>query len=204
MLKSKEVKSILNVTQQTLCRYVKDGKLNPVKLSKTRYLYEEDEVFGLLGTNQKGNKERMTITYARVSTPKQKGDLVRQNERLYQYTVNNGFELSMQLSDIKSGMEFEKRKAFKKLISLIAEGKVKRVIVENKDRLVRFGFDLVKELFRLHGTEVIVVSDVENKSYEQELTDDLISIIQFYSMKSYSNRRKLNKAAMALKEEDKA
>ena len=75
-------------------------------------------------------------------------------------------------------------------------------IVENKDRLVRFGFDLVKELFRQHGTEIIVVSDADNKTYEQELTEDLISIIRYYSMKSYSNRRKMNKIKKILSEKE--
>ena len=75
-------------------------------------------------------------------------------------------------------------------------------IVENKDRLVRFGFDLVKELFRQHGTEIIVVSDADNKTYEQELTEDLISIIHYYSMKSYSNRRKMNKIKKILSEKE--
>ena len=89
---------------------------------------------------------------------------------------------------------------FQKLISLVCQNKVKYVIIENKDRLVRFGFDLINELFKQHHTEIIVMSNVDNKSYEQELTDDLISIIHYYSMKSDSNRRKLNKAKEALKE----
>ena len=84
--------------------------------------------------------------------------------------------------------------------NLICENKVKTVIIENKDRLVRFGFDLVKEICKLHGTEIIVMSDYPNKTYEQELTDDLISIIHYYSMKSYANRIKLNKAENILKE----
>ena len=88
-----------------------------------------------------------------------------------------------------------------KLLNIVCENRVKTVIVENKDRLVRFGFNLLKEVFRLHGTEIVVISDIPNKSYEQELTDDLISIIHYYSMKSYSNRRKLNNAEKILKGE---
>ena len=72
------------------------------------------------------------------------------------------------------------------------------IIVENKDRLVRFGFNLLKEIFKLHGTEIIVISETPNKSYEQELTDGLISIIHYYSMKSYSNRRKFNNAEKSI------
>lgn len=198
-MKSSKVKQLLNVTQQTLSNYVAKGILHPIKLSKTHYEYLEDEVFALLGKTN--NNERLTVTYARVSLPKQKEDLERQNERLYAFAVANGYTVSSQLHDIKSGMEFEKRKSFNKLIDMVCQNKVKTVIVENKDRLVRFGFDLLKNMFKQHGTDIIVMSDEPNKSYEQELTDDLISIIHYYSMKSYSNRRKLNKVEKVLKEE---
>jgi len=79
---------------------------------------------------------------------------------------------------------------------------IDKVVIENKDRLARFGFDLLKELFKMHGTEIIVMSEVDNKSYEQELTDDLISIIHYYSMKSYSHRRQLNNAKKALEDKN--
>ena len=67
---------------------------------------------------------------------------------------------------------------------------------------MRFGFELIKMLFEKYGTNIIILSDEPNKTYEQELTDDLISIIHYYSMKSYSHRRKLNNAEKALKEID--
>ena len=149
-----------------------------------------------------GNKPRTVVTYARVSLRKQKNDLETQNERLYDFAIRNGYAITEQLQDIKSGMNFTERKAFMKLLTMVINHEVKTVIVENKDRLVRFGFDLVKELFRQHGTEIIVVSDTDNKTYEQELTEDLISIIHYYSMKSYSNRRKINKIKKILSEEE--
>ena len=87
------------------------------------------------------------------------------------------------------------------LLNMVCENRIKTVIVENKDRLVRFGFNLLEEVFKLHRTEIVVISETPNKSYEQELTDDLISIIHYYSMKSYSNRRKFNNAEKVLKGE---
>lgn len=71
-MKSSKVKQILNVTQQTLSNYVAKGILHPVKLSRTHYEYDEDEVYALLGKNK--NNDRMVVTYARVSLPKQKDD----------------------------------------------------------------------------------------------------------------------------------
>lgn len=199
-MKARQVKQILNVTQQTLRNYIAKGILHPIRVSKTHYEYDDNEVYSLVGKNKAS--DRLTLTYSRVSQPKQKDDLDRQKQRLYDFAASNGYQLSMQLSDIKSGMEFEKRKDFIKLIRLVCENRVKTVIVENKDRLVRFGFSLIKEMFKQHGTDIVVMSDTPNKTYEQELTDDLISIIHYYSMKSYSNRRKLNNAEKALKEEE--
>lgn len=97
------------------------------------------------------------------------------------------------IEDIKSGMSFD-RKYFKELITNIISGKIECIFIENKDRLCRFGFELLEDLFKYYGTKIIVINnEIQNKSYEQELTDDLISIIHYFSMKSYSNRRKLNK-----------
>ena len=90
-------------------------------------------------------------------------------------------------------MNFNDRKEFNKLLIEITENKIDNIIIENKDRLCRFGFDLFETFCKQFNTNIIVTSDMENKSYEQELTDDLISIIHYFSMKSYSNRRKLNK-----------
>ena len=197
-MKAKEVLNILNITHRTLGTYVKNGKLNPVKINSHHYEYDTEEVYAILGKN----KERYNLTYSRVSLPKQKNDLKSQTQRLYDFALSNGFQLKEQIEDIKSGMSFEDRKGFVKLLKKVTNYEVKNVIIENKDRLVRFGFDLIKMLFEKYGTNIIVLSEEMNKSYEQELTDDLISIIHYYSMKSYSHRRKLNNAAKILKTDD--
>jgi hypothetical protein len=104
--------------------------------------------------------------------------------------------------EIISGMSFD-RKDFNEMLNSIIKGKVECVIIENKDRLARFGFDLLEQLFKLYGTKIIIANDeISNKTYEQELTDDLISIIHYFSMKSYSNRRKLNKFKKELIDND--
>lgn len=77
------------------------------------------------------------------------------------------------------------------------------IIIENKDRLIRFNFDLLEGLFKYYGTKILVLNDIlDNKSYEQELKEDLISIIHYFSMKSYSHRRKLNKIRKELEEKE--
>lgn len=197
-MKAKEVLKILNITHRTLGTYVKNGKLNPIKINTNHYEYDAEEVYGILGKN----KERYNVAYSRVSLPKQKNDLKKQTQRLYDFALSKGYQLKEQIEDIKSGMSFEERKGFIKLLNKVTNYEVKNVIIENKDRLVRFGFELIKMLFEKYGTNIIVLSDEMNKSYEQELTDDLLSIIHYYSMKSYSHRRKLNNAAKVLRADD--
>lgn len=198
-MKSREVKRLLNVTQRTLTNYISRGLLHPVKVYSNHYEYDEAEVYDLFN---KGKTKRLCVTYARVSLNKQKNDLASQNERLYEFCLKNGYTINQQLQDIKSGMSFSERKSFMKLLGMVMRHEVETVVVENKDRLVRFGFELVKEVFKQQGTEIVVMSDVDNKSYEQELTDDLISIIHYYSMKPYGNRRKLHNAQKALESKE--
>ena len=194
-MKASEVKNILHVTQKTINSYVKTGKLHPVIINSRHYEYDEDEVYNLIG---KGKTERLTVIYSRVSLRKQKNDLQTQEERIYNWAINNGYKVDMKLQDIKSGMCFTERKDFQKLMSLAATGQLGTLIVENRDRLCRFGFEMIEEMFRKLGAKIIVISNVEDKSYEKELTDDLISIIHYYSMKSYSMRRRLYKAELVL------
>jgi len=194
-MKASEVKNILHVTQKTINSYVKTGKLHPVIINSRHYEYDEDEVYNLIG---KGKTERLTVIYSRVSSRKQKNDLQTQEERIYNWAINNGYKVDMKLQDIKSGMNFTERNGFQKLMSLAATGQLETLIVENRDRLCRFGFEMIEEMFRKLGAKIIVISNVEDKSYENELTDDLISIIHNYSMKSYSIRKRLHKAELVL------
>lgn len=174
-----------------------EGEIEVYNLMKKleENLKDENEVYNILC---KG-KERYNVTYSRVSLPKQKNDLKTQSERLYNYAISNGYNIKEQFEDVKSGMSFSDRKSFCKLFDKVTNYEVKYVIVENRDRLVRFGYEFVEMFFKKFGTEIIVVSDVDNRTYEQELTDDLISIIHYYSMKSYSHRRKLHKIEEELK-----
>jgi predicted site-specific integrase-resolvase len=141
---------------------------------------------------------RINVTYARVSLNKQKKDLINQSERIYSYAISSGIPIARQYEDIKSGMNFNDRKQFNLLINEIIDKKIGTIVVENKDRLCRFGFDLFENFCKQFKTQIVVASEVESKTYEQELTDDLISIVHYFSMKSYSNRRKLNKIRLEL------
>lgn len=191
-MKAIEVRKLLNITSVTLSTYVKQGKINVIKINPYHYNYNEEDVYKLIGIKKEKHK-RINVSYARVSNQPRKNDLKEQSNRIYEYCIKNGLIIDKQFEDIKSGMSFD-RKDFKDLIHEIILGKIEYIFIENKDRLCRFGFELLEDLFKYYGTKIVVISnEIQNKTYEQELTDDLISIIHYFSMKSYSNRRKLNK-----------
>ena len=191
-MKAKEVKEILGITYVTLNRYINQKKIRYTKINSNHYIYNDEDVYKLIGI-KKEKHNRINVSYARVSNQPRNNDLKEQSHRIYEFSILNNIVIAKQFEDIKSGMSFD-RKNFNEMIKLIIEGKIECVVVENKDRLCRFGFELLAEIFKYFGTKIIVINNnIQNKSYEQELTDDLISIIHYFSMKSYSNRRKLNK-----------
>jgi predicted site-specific integrase-resolvase len=190
-MKSKEVRNILEISQPTLSKYVKEGKIRVIKINKYHYIYNQEDVYALIG--QKVKKGHLVMSYSRVSTGKQKSQLKEQTNRIYQWSILNGLTLDNQFEEILSGMNFN-RPVFLQIIEQIIQGNVSVLIVENKDRLVRFGFELLENIFKYFNCKILVINDsIQNKSYEQELTEDLLSIIHYFSMKSYSHRRKLNK-----------
>ena len=96
------------------------------------------------------------------------------------------------------------RKQFQEVLQMIIQGEVELLVLENKDRLVRFGYEILEQMFKYFGCKILVLNDIlENKTYEQELTEDLISIIHYFMMKNYSHRRKLNKLRKELESKEK-
>lgn len=192
-MKAKEVLKILGITRQTLYNYLKQGKVSiKVKYNKNFYEYDDDSVYALIGQKQIKN-DRKIVSYSRVSTQNQKEQLKEQTIRIYDSCISRGLTLNKQYEEIKSGMSGDRPK-LQELIREVITGNIELVVIENKDRLVRFGFDILEQIFKYYNTKILVLNDsLENKTYEQELTDDLISIIHYFTMKSYSQRRKLNK-----------
>ncbi|MGC9088511.1 MAG: IS607 family transposase, partial [Conexivisphaera sp.] len=124
---------------------------------------------------------RSVIGYARVSSVTQKDDLGRQVEYLRQRGVQ---EI---ITDIGSGLN-ERRKGFLKLLDRVLHNEVDKVVVVHEDRLTRFGFDTLKKVFEAHGTSVEVLNQLEMKSPQQELVEDLITVISHFSGKMYGLR----------------
>lgn len=194
---SKKIRQILQVSSQCLYQMRITGRIKTKQISDKKYLYKLPEKFI-------SNTEPKIAIYARVSTPKQKKDLDNQINYLRQYIVSNGniVDNSLIFSDISSGMN-ESRKGLNDLITEIISGTVNKVIISNRDRLTRFGYGYLKSLFDRYNCEIIEVNLTEDKSFEQELADDLISIIHHFSMKFYGKRKnKLKKIEDDIKSDE--
>ncbi|MBO5141472.1 MAG: IS607 family transposase [Clostridia bacterium] len=198
-MKAKDVLKILNITRPTLTKYVKENKIKVDSVINGQYVYNDESVYSLIGL-KKEKQNRLNVIYARVSNPPKKY-LDEQLKRLINFCSEKGITVDKEYFDIKSGMNFE-RDQFKDLIQEIVKGNIELIVIENKDRLCRFGFDLFNEFCKYFKTKIIIVNELSEKNFEQELTEDLISIIHYFSMKSYSHRRKLNKIKKELENDN--
>lgn len=198
-MRASEVKKLLKVSPVTLCKYVKNGTLQVTKLGNGRYEYEDASVYKFLGLKEK-KIEKYNCIYCRCSNPPKKY-LDSQEERLLNFCTSKGIEISKSFRDIKSGMNFD-RKDFNEMLSEIISGKIDTLVVENKDRLCRFGFELLEKLCSFYGTKILVANNLTEKNFEEELTEDLLAIIHYFSMKSYSHRRKLNRLKQELENDN--
>ena len=184
-MKAKQVLNHLQITRTTLSRYVRDNKLRVVKLHNGQYDYLEEDVFSL----KTNSSPRINITYARVSTHKQKQDLVNQEDALLQFTKINGIIISKTFSEICSGMDLQ-RKQFQIIMQLVMLHKIDKIFITYKDRLTRINFDFIAKLFSEFGTHIVILNDSIEKPTEQEFFEDLVSMIHSFSMKMYSKRKK--------------
>ena len=184
---AKEAKNILKINATTLKSWKDKGILSYKKLSDKKILYDIDSVL----KDSDINDNRLNVIYARVSNTKQHNDLLNQIELVKSYCITNGIKISKVYQDIASGMN-ENRKDFNILINDVISGKIKNIYISFKDRLTRFGFDYFKNLFQKYNVNIVILDELEesNKTFQDELTEDLISIIHHFSMKLYSNRRK--------------
>ena len=185
---------ILGVSAQTLRNGDKKGKLHPHHTSSNGYRYYSHEQLNQV-MNVKPNLDRIVIGYCRVSSNKQKDDLERQIENMKLYLTAQGkpFEI---ISDIGSGINY-KKKGLKELMKRISQNKVDKVVVFYKDRLLRFGFELVEYIASLYDCDIEIIDHTE-KTEQQEIVEDLVQIITVFSCKLQGKRA--NKARKLVKE----
>ncbi len=185
---------MIGVTRQTLRIWDKLGKLKPYHVSDSRYRYYSQTQFNEL-MRKKEPVQRFVVGYARVSSPKQKDDLERQVESVRTYMIAKGYSFEI-ISDIGSGINYNK-KGLNRLLELIVSSRVEKIVILYKDRLLRFGYELMENLCDQFGTSIEII-DCAEKTEEQELVEDLIQIVTVFSCQLQGKRA--NKAKKILKE----
>lgn len=186
-MKRSQAAKLLNVSPQTINNYKNKGLIGARKLPSGQYDYSDNDVFDILNDHQ----QRKTIIYARVSTGKQKDHLETQLNDLNQFCISKGWAVDETISEVASGLTFDKRKSFYRLLDEIESNKVKRIVITHKDRLSRVSFDVFKHLFNKHGCDIIVLSDIiEEKTDQEEIFEEIISLLHCFSTRMYSKRRK--------------
>ena len=187
---SKDVTKILGVTAQTLRNWDKEGKLKPSYTKSNGYRYYSEDVILSYTQERKTKKDVNVVLYARVSSKKQQDDLERQISNLKEYAKDK-YEKYDVISDIGSGINYEKP-GLKKLIEMINKKQVDIIVVLYKDRLLRFGFELVEYFAKLNNVKIEVIDKID-KNQDQELVEDLVQIITVFACKLQGKRKKKTK-----------
>lgn len=187
-----EAAKSLGVSTQTLRRWDLDGKLVAERTPGGRRRYRVSDVaqFNPLGINRAA-LERPTVAYARVSSHDQKDDLARQVKVLEMYCAAQGWSFST-ITDLGSGMNYRKR-GLTTLLDAILDDRVGRLVLTHKDRLLRFGAELVFAVCEAKNVEVVIINQGENRSFEQELAEDVLEIVTVFSARLYGARSHKNK-----------
>lgn len=174
-----EMASSLGVTTQTLRNWDKSGKLKPAYISESGYrYYTEEQVAKAKGLFYPESKNKLVVGYCCVSTKKQEDSLDKQIDCVKQYCISRGYQFQI-ISDIGSGINYNK-KGLQNLLKMITNNKVSKVVVMYKDRLVRFGFELIKFICDFHGVEIEII-DFTEETEQEELIEDLIQICTVFS-----------------------
>ena len=178
LLTLKETETLLNVSKSTLQRWDKSGKLKALRTEGGHRRYKESEILNLIGFEETDGEDKqnsvIVATYARCSTSDQKshGDIDRQSERLVEYSVKHKYKIEHIIKDMGSGLN-DKRKGFVKLCKLVIDKKINKIIIEHKDRLTRFQYNLIEMFFNSYGVEIELV-DKKEYTEQEELVNEQI------------------------------
>lgn len=195
--KSGEVAEFIGVQTRTVQNYCKNGILDEIFTKTGRRLIPRESLIAYLKEKHMlyENDNRFDAVYVRVSTHKQKerGDLNRQKSKILEQIVTlNPKDLHF-YEDVASGLN-DNRKGLNQLIDSIMDKRIKRVFILYKDRLTRFGFNYLQQMCDKTNTELIILSkETNSQSTEEELAEDITSIIHSFSGKLYGMRQKVKK-----------
>ncbi|WP_285943088.1 IS607 family transposase, partial [Faecalibaculum rodentium] len=179
--KPKEVGTMIGRGPRTVSNMVRAGKLEAIRSDTNRILIPRDSVAKLLeqsGLLLEDEDARRDAIYARVSSHEQKnrGDLERQVLDIMNACEKEGLDKPVIIRDTGSGLN-TKRKGLVRLIEMAKNHEIKRIFITSKDRLTRFGYEYLEELFSMAGVEIVALQEKENKDLQEELVDDMMSLL---------------------------
>jgi putative resolvase len=190
-----EAARILGVAQSTLRRWDGEGKLKSERTPAGHRRYDLDSLKRLALNRLPLETALVTLAYARVSSHDQKEELVRQVVLLSEYCTKNGWSFEV-LEDLGSGLNDQKR-GLRQVIKRVCSREVGRLVLTHKDRLLRFGSELIFTLCEEFGVEVVIINQSERElSFEEELAQDVLEIITLFSARLYGRRSHQNKKLM--------
>jgi excisionase family DNA binding protein len=175
LLTIKKAAEQLSVSDETLRNWEKDNKIEPVYTVGGHRRYKQEDIDKVSTTDQKSH-----------------GDLERQVGRLSAEAVNRGYTVVSVLNEVASGMN-DKRIKLARLMTMAINKEVDIVLIEHKDRLTRFLYEFLVVFFRSHNVEIVYTTEILGTSFEQELVEDILSLMASFSAKIYSKRAKENR-----------
>ncbi|GLV54093.1 hypothetical protein KDH_09420 [Dictyobacter sp. S3.2.2.5] len=186
----------IGVVPKTLQRWDREGRLKAHRTVTNQRYYTDEDLSMVLGL-EKTTKKKRCVAYCRVSSSAQKPDLLKQRHHLEQFCIARGLVVDEWIEEIGGGLNFQ-RKKFLTVVDDIVAGEIGSLVIAHKDRLVRFGFPLIEHLCVMHQCDLIVLN-TQSLSPEQELTQDVLTILQCFSSRLYGlrNYRKTVKEALA-------
>lgn len=184
-----EAAKLLGVSITTLRRWEKEGKLLPEPSTSTHRRYDLSKLKPE-SSKQFVDDTRKTIAYARVSSHAQKADLERQKQVLELYCAKQGWTFEL-ISDLGSGMNYHK-KGLKRLLKQVIDGEVGRLVITHKDRLLRFGAELVFAMCETKSVQVVILNQGEDSTFEEDLAKDVLEIITVFRARLYGSRSRKN------------
>ena len=194
LLTLKETEQLLKVSKSTLQRWDNSGKLIALRTEGGHRRYKQSDIERLLGDNNNetnsDNDDVIVATYARCSTSdrKQHGDIDRQSQRLSEYCAKKKYKVEHIIKDMGTGLN-DKRNGFIKLCKLVTEKKINKVVIEHKDRLTRFQYNLIEFFFNSYGVD-IELADKKEYTEQEELVNDMMMLIASFSGRLYSAHAK--------------
>ena len=186
----------LGISLSTMYRWEIKGLLTPCfRTNGNHRRYSISKLLMISKNNENKNDNRKIICYARVSTHSQKKDLETQKQVLIKYCNDKKIQNYELINDLGSGLNY-KKKGLNKLIELITSNKIKKIIVTHKDRLLRFGSEIIQKLCHLFHVDFFILNFDESKSFEQGFCEDICEIMTVFSSKLYGKRSHKNKKTL--------